>query len=301
VKVAFIGDSGYGKTFRKNLELIRAQDADFVVHEGDFDYRRNPKAFWKAIDEVLGHDYPYFLVIGNHDVGAWDGDDGYAAHMEEHIELFNEESTEAMQIDLGTKKNNYRNWTIDFMGLRLVAVGQDNEKNDEKEMFIKDQLDADDPRWKICNWHKNQAAMQVGGKGNEMDWGVYETCREKGALIITGHEHSYERTKTLVHMETQEVDPSCDDRESVCVGPERTFVVVSGLGGREIRNQQRCSKSYKYPYGCEEWAFIYTNQQNAKHGTLFITFNVGGDPKKASGSFINIEDDPVDLFEITKD
>jgi len=293
VKVAFLGDSGNGKGFRSNLKLIREQNVDLVIHEGDFDYRRKPKEFWQSIKDELGPDIPYFLVIGNHDTSRWDTEDGYAGQMTEYLENIG--------IEFESYQNYYRRWSIPYKGLRLVAVGQDNEKNDEKDRFLRDELNSAEENWKICNWHKNQRAMQLGGKGNEMGWSVYETCREQGALIITGHEHSYERTKTLVNIEKQTVDPDCPDPNNICVGPGRSFVVVSGLGGLDIRDQQRCHP-FEYPYGCkEEWAFIYTNQQNAKHGTLFITFNVDNNPNKAHGEFITIHGEVVDSFDITKD
>ena len=40
--------------------------------------------------------------------------------------------------------------------------------------------------WRICSWHKNQQAMQVGGKTDEMGWGVYDACTDLSAIIATG-------------------------------------------------------------------------------------------------------------------
>ena len=142
--------------------------------------------------------------------------------------------------------------------------------------------------------------MQVGGKGDEMGWNVYETCREQGAIIQTGHEHSYERTKTLTNMASQIVDPTCNSPTSLCVGAGRTFANVVGLGGNSVRDQTRCLPS-TYPYGCNgEWAFIYTSNQNATHGAQFITFNAGA-PKAATGYFKNVNGQTVDTFTITHD
>jgi len=81
--------------------------------------------------------------------------------------------------------------------------------------------------------------MQIGSKGDEMGWGVYENCRKHGAIITTGHEHSYERTKTMTSTQNQDVDATCSDPKLECVSPGRTFVIVSGLSGVGIRNQDR--------------------------------------------------------------
>ena len=79
--------------------------------------------------------------------------------------------------------------------------------------------------------------MQVGGKSDEMGWEVYETCRRLGAIVETGHEHSYSRTKTLSNIQTQTVDSSCSSATALCVGLGRTFVNVVGLGGNSVRDQ----------------------------------------------------------------
>src|SRR5688500_4529419 len=38
LKVAFIGDSGYGTGLTSVLNLVAAEDADILIHLGDFDY-----------------------------------------------------------------------------------------------------------------------------------------------------------------------------------------------------------------------------------------------------------------------
>jgi hypothetical protein len=133
-----------------------------------------------------------------------------------------------------------------------------------------------------------------------MGWDVYENCRKHGAIITTGHEHSYERTRTLTEMETQTVDPTCDTVEKACVSPGRTFAVVSGLGGVGVRDQERCLPA-EAPYGCNgEWASIFASQQGATYGAFFVVFNVGGDPTKAHGYFKTVDGDVVDQVDIVR-
>jgi hypothetical protein len=142
--------------------------------------------------------------------------------------------------------------------------------------------------------------MQVGGKVDDMGWGVYEACKNHGAIIATAHEHSYERTKTLTSMQNQVVDPKSPDPNHIAVGPGRSFAFVSGLGGESIRDQKRCLP-ISPPYGCKgEWAKIYTSNQNAQYGVLFITFNVDHNSNKAHGYFKNIHGQIVDEFDVIK-
>src|SRR5207249_764452 len=55
-----------------------------------------------------------------------------------------------------------------------------------------------------------------------------------------------------------------------------------------------------FPYGCNgEWGKIYTRNQGAMSGALFIVFNINGDPSKAQGYFKNINGQVADTFDIT--
>lgn len=287
LKVAFIGDSGYGESFERVLKLIKSEEADLVLHQGDFDYVLDPAGFFAEIDAILGPKFPYFASVGNHDATAWEG---YAQLLKERMTRLNLSPDDP---DLSDQK-----YSLTYKGLKMVFVGE-NGKNAEFAQFLGNQLSKDDHLWRICSWHKNQTAMQVEGKGNEMGWEVYETCRSYGAIIATGHAHSYHRTKTLKDLKNQFVDEACPDPGNLCVGPGKTFVFVAGLGGHSIRRQYRCLPS-TYPYGCNgEWAMIYTSDQGATYGVLFIEFNIAGNPHKAQGYFKNISGERVDEFEIT--
>jgi len=141
----------------------------------------------------------------------------------------------------------------------------------------------------------------VGSKTNEVGWNAYEACRQGRAIVATAHEHSYHRTKTLSNTQTQTIDPEWTDGADLRVSPGSTFVFVAGLGGNDIRNQDRCLPTAP-PYGCNgEWASIYTSNQNAKDGALFVEFNVDGNPRKATGYFKNIDGVVIDTFTITAD
>src|SRR5437763_1755769 len=123
-------------------------------------------------------------------------------------------------------------YAVTFRGLKVVVVGEGGVGAGENiyARYIRDQLATDDHIWKICSWHKNQQAMQVGDKDDEMGWRVYETCKDLGAIIATAHEHSYHRTRTLTSMKDQTVDGSCADPHKICIAkgsPGKSFVFVS--------------------------------------------------------------------------
>ena len=74
--MAFVGDTDDGAEFEAVLNMILSEGADAVLHQGDFDYSRNPTAFFSLIDSVLGPTFPYLLSVGNHDDLAWNEDCG---------------------------------------------------------------------------------------------------------------------------------------------------------------------------------------------------------------------------------
>ncbi len=288
LKVAFIGDQDNGAAALAVLELIRAEGADLVLHQGDFDYSDNPTAWDSLITSVLGAGYPYFASVGNHDDTLFYGAGGY---QEKLLQRLSRVTGASCTGDLGV------NSACTYQGLFFVLSGA-GTLGTGHEAYLRDQLTADGSVWRICSWHKNQREMQIGGKGSEVGWGPYEACRELGAIIATAHEHSYERTKTLVSTLTQTVDPAWTRPDSLRVAPGASFVFVSGLGGAGIRDQERCLPA-TYPYGCNgEWASVYTLNQNATHGALFIEFHVDGDPWKAVGYFKNIAGVVVDQFTV---
>lgn len=290
LRVAFIGDSGYGANFSEVLTLIHNEGAEIVIHNGDFDYQDDPGGFEAVINSVLGENYPYFIAIGNHDLDSWSGYADYALARMQRLGITPDSS------DLSDEM-----YGVTYKGLKMLFVGLNGVSQPEFGEFINSQLLHDNHLWRICNWHQNMTAMQLGDKTDEMGWDVYENCRLYGAIVATAHHHSYHRTKTLSDMSDQTVDATCSERNELCVSEGKTFAFISGLGGYSKYSQSRCLPD-TYPYGCNnEWAYAYTTNQNSQYGVLFIDFYVNGDSRTASGYFKNINGEVIDTFTITND
>lgn len=86
--------------------------------------------------------------------------------------------------------------------------------------------------WKICLWHKNQKKLQTGDKNDETGYKVYETCRKHGAMVLSAHEHSYERTHLLSSFKHQTI---VSNSSVLKLQPGHSFTTVCGLGGDSIR------------------------------------------------------------------
>jgi hypothetical protein len=296
VTIAFLGDQGLGAESIAVLKLIEAERAAAVIHAGDFDYDDDPGAWDAQIDAILGPDYPYFAGIGNHDEDEFHGAGGYQSYIVDRMERLGVEWHGEMGLRC----------SFSFEGIFIVmaapGIFQNQDPQQVNELYLRDQFAADRSIWKIAVWHKNMRSMQVGDKSDETGWGVYEAARRAGAIIATAHEHSYSRTHLLSSCQAQTVASTdqtlqlARDDEATPEDEGRSFVFVSGLGGMNIRDQERCLPATP-PYGCNgTWASIYTSDQGAKHGVLFGAFNFGGDPRMAHFYFKNVDGTVIDEF-----
>jgi hypothetical protein len=275
LKVAFIGDQGLGEEPQAVLRLIKSEKAGLVIHSGDFDYDDDPEAWDGQINGILGPDFPYVASIGNHDVKGWSGPKGYQSILQQRCKRLGIE----WEGDLGVKSS------ILYKGLHILLLAPGTMGTGHAD-YIKSQFEKDKAVWRICSWHKDMHLMQLGDKKDETGWEVYEAAREAGAIIATGHEHSYARTHLLSSFSHQTV---ANSSATFTLGPGRSFAFVSGIGGRSVRPQKQSG---------DWWAKVYTKTQNAVPGCLFAVFNVDGKPNKARFYFKNIKGRIIDRFTV---
>lgn len=290
LKVAFIADQGATNDTIAVLQLIKNEGAELVVHAGDFDYENNPDKWDANITRVLGANFPYLVSAGNHDVGPW-----YLLYYPwpQYQDKIKRRIALNKKILSCTGKIG-ENSFCKYKGLHIGLSGVDVIGADHAEYF-RSRLKKSKHIWKICSWHKVMETLQVATKNDESGWDMYEICRKYGALVINGHEHTYDRTKTLTNMSQQTVDTNsqCSTDAVACVAPGKTIKIGSGLGGHSVDNQTRCFDN------CGGvWASIYTHNQNAQYGALFIVFNVNGDPYRSHAYFKTIDGQIIDEFDI---
>ena len=283
--IAFIGDQGLGSNAQAVLTLIRSEGADVVLHSGDFDYQDDPKAWDDQISGILGRDFPYFASAGNHDAARFYGPGGYQEFLAARMNRLGI----AWRGDLGVQSS------FTYRGIFFVLTTPDvfGDGDGLYDLFIARELAADDSTWRISSWHEDMQLMQVGGKDDQTGWGVYEQSRRGGAIIATAHEHSYSRTYLLSSCRDQTVASTAStlilsrDDPSTPADEGRSFVFVSGLGGKSIRSQLLDG-----PW----WASVDTSTQGANYGALFGVFDYQGDPAVAHFYFKEIGGRVVDDF-----
>jgi hypothetical protein len=159
------------------------------------------------------------------------------------------------------------------------------------EAYMKQSLETYGGVWRLCSWHKNQRLMQLGDKRDEVGWDAYDTCRRAGAIVCTGHEHSYSRTFLMTSFEDQNIAPSPDPHNLV-LSEGQTFAFVNGVGGRAAR--PCVGNSQRNPW----WASAWCRDNSLEPGALICRFNFNGDPTKAFCQFKQFDGTVRDQFTV---
>lgn len=277
--VAFVGDHGTEADAVAVLDLIVEQGAQALVSQGDLGYDAPAADFMAMLDARLGKDFPFIPVLGNHD---WSERDAYRDLFEARLALTPEVTCDGI---IGERS------VCTFQDIEVHAAIPDlsrSEVDGVDAAFLEESLSRSEAVWKICNWHKNQRAVQLGGKDNDVGWAIYETCQRHGAMIVNGHEHSYGRTHELTALSDT---PRFNDLggETALLKPGQTIVIVSGLGGRKPRKRRMFT-----PW----WAAAYTRDEGARPGALFCAFSREPYAIDAQCRFVNIDGDVIDQFRL---
>jgi len=254
-KVAFTGDQGTNSDARAVLKMIANEGVDLLLIQGDLGYDPKAASQWEAnLNETLGENFPVLTGVGNHENFEWAL---YQRYIKNRIDRVGALSCTD---NPGVKAH------CQFGNIEIVQVSPGiNEvigvrPEDNYPGYIADKFSGTSNKWRICSWHKNMRAMQTGNKSNSTGWGVYRSCLNAGAMITVAHSHAYARTHLMSNFENQSVAHRNSD---MTLEPGKSFMFVSGLGGRSLREQKR---------GGDWWASIYTASQGATFGALICDF-----------------------------
>ncbi|MFK7891701.1 MAG: metallophosphoesterase [Granulosicoccus sp.] len=256
VKVAFVADQGVSSNAQSVLSLIKNEGTDLLLIQGDLGYADNTATSWEAnLSNIMGEDFPVLTVVGNHENYEWPL---YKRYIDERLDRVADLQCTG---DPGVKAS------CRFGNIQVVQIAPEIHEvpgvkpYDDYADFIRNSFRNSDATWRVCAWHKNEATMQVATKDSRVGWDIHNACLENGAMVVTGHAHTYSRTYLLDDYATQSVAHRHSD---MTLEPGTSFTVVSGLGGHDIRPQSRS----------DDWfASIYTATQGANHGALFCTFD----------------------------
>jgi len=294
--IAYVGDVSVESNAATEAlyVLIRSEGAEALVIQGDLDYTDAPEKYDALLSEYFGDAFPVFPSAGNHDEKAWPG---YSRIIAERWRRGKITTCAGLAGEAHV---------CTYKGIVLVQIapgvfGSWQTPDGDALPFLNETLPLySSSRWLTCSFHKNQVSMQLGGKDDDVGWPVYERCREAGALIATGHEHSWARTYLLDGMETAhraETSPP-NNATFLPLAKGRSVVFCNGLGGRSVRENTRCNA------GQCPWFASMEASKSARPplaAALFCSYNDGGNINRtrcylkaiAAGDVVDVRDEFV--------
>ncbi|KAJ3363390.1 hypothetical protein HDU91_003013 [Kappamyces sp. JEL0680] len=282
VKIAVLGDQGLGSNAQSVLRMVKKWDAELLLHVGDFDYQDSPLAFMHLNTDVLGRKFPILAVPGNHDILNW-----FSPRFGYRDLLLRQAQRSGLRRHCS---GDYGINSYCVLGdMVVVQSGVGTLGADHAEFIDKILSRYEDIPWKLCIWHKNQRNFQTGDEQDETGYLVYDVCRKHGAIIFTGHEHSYERTHLLSSFEAQTI---VSNSSTLHVSPGYSFASVVGLGGKDIRVWKNDLQLNPW------WAATGAADNGINYGALLCTFHFKGTPLAAECAFQDIDGVEWDRFRI---
>ncbi len=269
--IAFIGDQGLWDSSKAVLALIKGEGADLVLHQGDLDYRDDP-ALWDAqTNTILGDDFPQLAVIGNHDTKQIEG----------YQKLMNDRIARIPGLlctgELGVKA------TCTYKGIQILQSGVGSYGVFDESYFTT-QLSEPGFTWRICSWHTPERHGQDIRK-------AYEACRKAGAIIVTGHIHSYSRTGLVSDFDSKKM--RFTNETPLVIEKGKTVMAITGLGGGTLRH--KTEKDFRDSI---QYANDYIIDYAENFGALFCKFNENGITNRAHCYFKTIDGEIIDQFDI---
>lgn len=275
VRFTAAGDVGMGKGAKAVLDTIKELGPDFNVNLGDLSYAQGPEqAFCDLITAKLGPDFPYEVVAGNHESNGEEG----------HIENF----ANCLPNKLPGLQGEYgKQWYVDvpqehpLVRLILVSPGLefpegvlDYSRDSERWRWTESAIDgartADIP-WTVVGMHT--PCFSIGNYGCDAGQALTNLLISKNVdLVLTGHEHIYQRThqlginRTCIYLFIRDVTPECvvDSDDALTKGKGTVFTTI-GVGGKSIREIN--TDDPEKPY-FDVWS---GTNENPALGTLDVT------------------------------
>eukprot|EP00005_Dracoamoeba_jomungandri_P001714 CAMPEP_0174253340 /NCGR_PEP_ID=MMETSP0439-20130205/2706_1 /TAXON_ID=0 /ORGANISM="Stereomyxa ramosa, Strain Chinc5" /LENGTH=370 /DNA_ID=CAMNT_0015334313 /DNA_START=205 /DNA_END=1317 /DNA_ORIENTATION=- len=262
-KVVIVGDLGDGDDTVKLLKMINDEKATMFV-PGDLDYLQDPERFEQILDEAQIDDSdgsPLFAALGNHDV-LWN--QRVQHYLIEIVEAEGETADGCSGIPAMKACCAYKG----VVHIQSSAVSYDCYSIEEQAAYIRHQLGEkySNYPWKFCMWHHPQGSLQVGHHTEEVEglYELYQACLDVGAIIISGHSHTYSRTFAMSDFKNKTLGEHGNLTHVEIIPGKQTIAIVSGMGGHD---KEPAINNIHEPYMA-----TYLGDGDTEYGALFCEF-----------------------------
>lgn len=211
---ATIGDVGADQPDTiSTLSTIPQIGSSFTLAVGDMSYNDiTPESAWcDFVQSKVGANHPFQIVMGNHE------DD-------DRVDGFIGEFRKCLPDRLNSVGEYAAEYYFDYPSAsplaRVIMIGAGNDFQGEKYDYPKgsthyqwlesaiDSARASNIKWIIVGMHK--VCISVGNKDCEIEQDLVDLLTEKRVdLVLSGHEHDYQRTKQLSCIIPGQFNSSC--------------------------------------------------------------------------------------------
>ena len=296
------GDIGVGKDAKRVLDTIAGLKPQLNLALGDFTYQAGiEKEFCAMVTDKLGADFPYELVTGNHESDGHDGD------IRNFVQCL-PNRLPGLTGEYGTQ------WYVDVPEqkplVRIIMLSPGIKFHDGNVL----DYSKNSPRWR---W---TAAAVDGAESRKIPWtvvGMHTPClsigkydclagedltnmlmEKKVDLVLSGHNHSYQRTHQLslgdrcTALVPGSFSEACiTDSDEAMVKGAGTVFATSGLGGAGLHQVKEDDSEIRF--------FAAWSGQNRR--AAFGTLDVTATPDRLDAAFVPAEGSSFrDSFAIEK-
>lgn len=241
------GDIGTTAESEKTLEQISSLDPDLHLALGDLSYGEAGKegAWCDFVTKRVGADLPFQLLSGNHESDGLNGDiDAFADCLPNRLPGLAGEYARQYSVDVPAN--------VPLVRLVMISPGltfsdgpwsyaPGSERFEWTRQAIEGARAAAIP-WVVVGMHK--PCLSIGAYGCDPGPELVDLLVSSGVdLVVSGHEHLYQRTVQLgigdgcASIAPQRISEACvvDDGASLDQGRGTVFVTV-GTGGTALRD-----------------------------------------------------------------
>ena len=270
------GDYGCDSVTRQSVESMEELDPDLVFALGDLSEVKNPECFFDMISE-LHNDGKFKIALGEHDTDSSSRYSDFISHFELVDPFYSFDYQNVHFLAMSTGKGS----------LIPYVIGS------EQYNFIKDDLTkaANDPNidWIIVYGYRPFYTSPTLHPSNENLRKTYPPIFETYGvdLVITSHNHNYQRSYPLVYNTEHSRQPIIKDvNASHYYAPGVPIYVVVGTAGNNLYDFRGQAPFMATQF--QESGFLHVNISNTDQDIL-------------TGSFLSIRDGTYnDEFMITK-
>jgi hypothetical protein len=235
------GDVGLSNGAKSVLDVVARLKPDFNLALGDLSYKAGAEQeFCTMVTEHLGAGFPYQLVTGNHESDGHDGDiDNFARCLPNRLAGLQGEYPKQWYVDVPQEHPLVRVIVV-APGIPFSEGVLDYSQDSERRWWTESAIDgarASNIPWTVMAMHA--PCFSLGRYGCVAGQSFTNFLLDKKVdLVLTGHEHVYQRTHQLalgqdcpVMLANEAVDGCVADKDQSMKKGNGTVFTTAGTGG----------------------------------------------------------------------